>query len=85
MATVAYKRVSTVDQKTAPHLAETKVEFDKVFEDKISGKNTDRPQLQAMIAYVREGNEIYIHSLGRVARNNIELQNLVNGHQNRFL
>lgn len=79
MAIVAYKRVSTVDQKTDRQLAETKIKFDKVFEDKISGKNTDRPQLQAMIEYVREGDEIYIHSLDRLARNNTDLQNLVNG------
>ena len=77
MAKVAYKRVSTVEQNTDRQLAHIKINFDKVFEDKTSGKNTDRPQLRAMIDYVREGDEIYIHSLDRLARNNNDLQNLV--------
>ena len=75
MAEVAYKRVSTADQNTARQL-EGKT-FDKVFEDKVSGKDTNRPQLQAMLEYVRDGDVVHIHSLDRLGRNTADLLQLV--------
>ncbi|EEA9055398.1 hypothetical protein ABL75_004703 [Salmonella enterica subsp. enterica] len=51
MANVGYIRVSTTDQHTDRQLAG--VQLDKVFTDKVSGKGTDRPGLQAMLEYVR--------------------------------
>jgi DNA invertase Pin-like site-specific DNA recombinase len=49
---IGYKRVSTVDQSTARQL--DGIQFDKVYEDKASGKDTQRPQLQAALGYSRE-------------------------------
>ena len=71
MATVAYKRVSTEIQNTERQLEG--MTFDKEFEDKLSGKNKERPQLQAMVDYVRDGDIVYIHSLDRLGRNTKDL------------
>jgi DNA invertase Pin-like site-specific DNA recombinase len=49
---IGYKRVSTVDQSTARQL--DGIQFDKGYEDKASGKDTQRPQLQAALGYSRE-------------------------------
>lgn len=68
MAHVAYIRVSTVDQNTDRQLADVGIEFDKAFEDKASGKDTQRPQLQAMLEYVREGDTLHVHSIDRLSR-----------------
>jgi len=72
---VGYKRVSTVDQTTVRQL--DGVTLDKVFEDKLSGKDTRRPALQAAIDYVREGDVLVVHSLDRLARNLSDLLKLV--------
>ncbi len=50
---VGYKRVSSIDQNLARQLEG--IELDRVFPDKVSGKNTKRPQLQEMLDYIREG------------------------------
>ena len=73
---IAYKRVSSVDQNTSRQLEG--MIFDKVFEDKLSGKSKDRPQLEAMLQYVREGDHIYVHSMDRLARNLKDLLDIVN-------
>lgn len=75
MAKVAYKRVSTADQNTARQLEG--MTFDKVFEDKVSGKDTNRPELLAMLDYVRDGDELYVHSLDRLGRNTADLIQLM--------
>jgi DNA invertase Pin-like site-specific DNA recombinase len=64
---VAYKRVSTVDQNTGRQL--DGVPVDKVFEDKLSGKDRERPQLKAAVSYVRHGDTLIVHSMDRLARN----------------
>lgn len=76
MAKVGYKRVSTVDQKTDRQL--DGMNFDKMFEDKVSGKDTNRPALQTMLEYLREGDELYVHSLDRLGRNTADLIELMN-------
>lgn len=76
MAKVAYKRVSSIGQNTERQL--DGMIFDKVFEDKVSGKDTKRPALQAMLEYIREGDELYIHSLDRLGRNTADLIELMN-------
>lgn len=75
MVTVAYKRVSTADQNTARQLEG--MTFDKVFEDKVSGKDTNRPELLAMLDYVRDGDELHVHSLDRLGRNTADLIQLM--------
>ncbi len=72
---VGYLRVSTTDQSTARQL--DGVELDLVFEDKASGSNTDRPQLQACLKYVRKGDTLHVHSIDRLARNLQDLLDLV--------
>src|SRR5208283_5696653 len=50
---------------------------DKVCTDKCSGKDTKRPQLEAMLSYVREGDTVVVHSLDRLGRNLDDLRRLV--------
>jgi DNA invertase Pin-like site-specific DNA recombinase len=72
---VGYKRVSTQLQDTTRQLEwET---LDRVFEDKLSGKDTNRPQLQELIQFVRDGDTVVVHSMDRLARNVVDLMNLV--------
>lgn len=75
---VAYIRVSAVDQnlESQKELLQ-KCTINKWFEEKISGKNTDRPQLQAMLEYVREGDTVYVKDLSRLARNTKDLLDIV--------
>ncbi|MFR0693422.1 recombinase family protein [Enterobacterales bacterium AE_CKDN230030158-1A_HGKHYDSX7] len=75
MAQVGYIRISSVDQNTARQL--DGVSVDKTFTDKVSGATTDRPQLQAMLEYVREGDTIHVHSIDRLARSLVDLLALV--------
>lgn len=75
MGEVGYVRVSTTDQATDRQLAELKLS--KVFTDKLSGKDTKRPQLAACLEWVREGDTLHVHSIDRLARNLEDLQRLV--------
>ena len=75
MATVAYRRVSTTDQNTDRQLAGES--FNKEFEDKASAKDVDRPALQELINYVREGDTVVVHSIDRLARNLADLESLI--------
>ncbi len=70
-----YIRVSTLEQNTARQL--DGVSVDRTFEDRVSGKSVNRPELEAMLAYVRAGDEIFIHSMDRLARNLDDLRRLV--------
>src|ERR1035438_4799677 len=73
--TIGYKRVSTLDQTTARQL--DGVDLDRVFEDRLSGKDMNRPQLVAMMKHVREGDTVIVHSLDRLGRNLGDLRKLV--------
>jgi DNA invertase Pin-like site-specific DNA recombinase len=75
MAQVGYVRVSSVDQNTDRQL--DGIALDKMFVDKVSGATTDRPQLLAMLDYVREGDCIVVHSIDRLARSLADLLSLV--------
>lgn len=72
---VGYVRVSTVVQNTARQL--DGVKLDKVFEDKQSGKDTDRPQLQACMSHLRDGDTLHVHSMDRLARNLDDMRRIV--------
>jgi len=72
---VGYVRVSTVDQNTERQL--DGVDLDKVFTDKASGKDTARPQLQAALDYLREGDLLLVHSMDRLARSVDDLRRIV--------
>ncbi|MFC0821247.1 recombinase family protein [Moraxella marmotae] len=65
--TVGYIRVSSTDQNTERQL--DGITLDRTFTDKMTGSTKQRPQLQAMIEYVRQGDTVIVHSLDRLARN----------------
>jgi len=75
MARVGYIRVSTVEQNAARQLDDTDVE--KTFIDKASGRDAERPELQAMLEFVRAGDTLLVHSMDRLARNLDDLRGLV--------
>jgi len=72
---VGYVRVSTVDQNTVRQL--DGIEVERVFTDRASGKDTARPKLDELIAFVRDGDTVIVHSLDRLARNLDHLRRLV--------
>lgn len=72
---VGYVRVSTFEQNTERQL--DGVTLDRVFTDKASGKDTHRPQLQAALSHVREGDTLVVHSMDRLARNVEDMLRLV--------
>ena len=51
--------------------------MDRVFTDHASGKDTDRPALTECLAYVREGDELVVHSMDRLARSLVDLRRTV--------
>jgi DNA invertase Pin-like site-specific DNA recombinase len=73
--TIGYLRVSSTDQSTERQL--DGIELDRVFEDHCSGKDTNRPELQSMLGYIRDGDTLYVHSMDRLARNTVDLLQLV--------
>ncbi len=72
---IAYVRVSSFDQNPERQLEQ--VPLDRVFTDKASGKDTLRPQLEALLAFVREGDTVVVHSMDRLARNLDDLRRIV--------
>lgn len=72
---LGYVRVSTLDQNPERQLEQ--VEVDRWFTDQASGKDTRRPQLEALLTYAREGDTVLVHSLDRLARNLDDLRRLV--------
>lgn len=79
--TVGYIRVSSAGQNDARQLEG--VALDKTYTDKASGKDTQRPQLQALLEYVREGDRVMIHSMDRLARSLKDLDSIVSGLTSR--
>lgn len=75
---VGYVRVSSLDQNPERQLEELKaMQVEKIFMDKLSGKNVERPELQNMLNFVREGDTLVVHSLDRLARNLSDLLTMV--------
>ena len=77
---IGYARVSTAEQNEQRQI----VSFDsfpfhisKVFVDKCSGKNMERPQLQEMLRYVREGDTVVVSDFSRLARSTKDMLNIV--------
>jgi DNA invertase Pin-like site-specific DNA recombinase len=69
------KRVSTIIQSTERQLVD--VPCDREFEDKLSGKDRNRPQLELMMSMLREGDEVNVHSLDRIGRNTKDILEIV--------
>lgn len=75
---IAYVRVSTAEQNEERQIeALKKYDIEKWFTEKISGKNMERPKLQEMIEFAREGDTIYIHDWSRLARSTKDLLNII--------
>ena len=75
---VAYVRVSTAEQNEARQVEALKAhEIEKWFIEKISAKDMDRPQLHALLDYVREGDTVYVHDFSRLARSTKDLLEIV--------
>lgn len=72
---IGYVRVSTFDQNPERQLEN--IEVDKTYTDKASGKDVNRPALQELIDYVRDGDTVVVHSMDRLARNLDDLRKLV--------
>ena len=78
MSKIRYIRVSTEHQETARQ-QEIMCDYqvDRIFSEKISGANKDRPQLKAMLEYVREGDTLYIESISRLGHSTKDLLNII--------
>ncbi|HLG63095.1 MAG TPA: recombinase family protein [Ktedonosporobacter sp.] len=79
---IGYVRVSSYDQNEDRQI-EHMDGLDRIFTDKASGKNTERPRLQELLSYAREGDTIVVHSMDRLARNLDDLRQLVNTQTRR--
>ncbi|QRA38244.1 recombinase family protein (plasmid) [Lactiplantibacillus plantarum] len=82
MAKIGYARVSSKEQHLDRQIAALKG-VDKLFTDKLSGANTNRPELQKMLAYIREGDIVLVTELDRLGRNNHDLTKIMNSIQNK--
>jgi DNA invertase Pin-like site-specific DNA recombinase len=74
---VGYVRVSSAGQNEARQL--DGLHLDKTFTDKASGKDTERPQLKALLEFVRGGDHVLVHSMDRLARSLRDLEGVVKG------
>ena len=75
---IGYVRVSTVDQNEARQVeALKKYGIEKWYSEKVSGKDLNRPKLQEMLDFVREGDTIFIHDFSRISRSVKDLLSLI--------
>ncbi|SDB09406.1 Site-specific DNA recombinase [Streptococcus henryi] len=82
MAKIGYARVSSQDQNMDRQIEQLK-EVDKLFQEAMSGASKDRPQLKAMLDYIREGDLVVVTELERLGRNNKELTEVMNEIQTK--
>ncbi len=84
MAKIGYIRVSTEHQETARQEAiMEQYRVERVFAEKMSGKNANRPELKAMLDYIREGDTLYIESISRLGRSTRDLLNIIDVLQSK--
>lgn len=82
MSKIGYARVSSKEQNLDRQL-EALQSVSKVFSDKASGQSTERPQLQTMLDYLREGDIVIVTELDRLGRNNKDLTEIMNAIQQK--
>lgn len=81
---IAYVRVSTIEQNEQRQIeALKKYNIDKWFSEKISGKDTNRSELQLMLDYVRQGDTIHVLDFSRLARSTKDLLNIIELLENK--
>lgn len=78
MSRIGYARVSSLDQNLDRQLEALEESCSKIFSDKLSGKNTNRPALQEMLNFIREGDIVVVTELDRLGRSSKELTELMN-------
>ena len=78
---IGYVRVSSYDQNAERQLEH--LDAERIFTDKASGKDIERPELKALLSYAREGDTIVIHSMDRLARNVDDLRRIVLSERKR--
>lgn len=84
MAKVGYIRVSTAEQNEERQFtAFEELGISKIFHEKLSGKDTDRPQLRACLDYLREGDTLYVNEYSRLARSTKDLLNIIDELQQK--
>ena len=75
---IFYARCSTAEQNEARQLGDAHAcHAEKIYIDKASGKNRDRPQLEAMISFAREGDKVVCSDISRIARNTRDLLTII--------
>lgn len=75
---IAYVRVSTAEQNEQRQVeALKKHRIERWFTEKVSGKDANRPQLQAMLEFAREGDTVFVHDFSRLARSTADLLQIV--------
>ncbi|TFJ56373.1 Pin-related site-specific recombinase/DNA invertase [Carnobacterium maltaromaticum] len=82
MSRIGYARVSSKDQNLERQLLALE-ECSKIFSDKLSGKDTQRPQLQEMLNFIRENDIVVVSELDRLGRNNEDLTAVMNAIQDK--
>ena len=80
---VGYIRVSSIDQNTARQEAMMNENVERLFVDKASGKNMERPQLKEMLGFVRKGDVLIVESISRLARNTRDLLTIIEELNNK--
>ncbi|WP_282802550.1 recombinase family protein [Secundilactobacillus kimchicus] len=84
MMKVGYARVSTRIQNLARQLeALKKAQVEKIFQEKMSGKNQDRPELIKLLNFIREGDEVVVLDLDRLGRNMNDIKNILETIKNK--
>lgn len=78
---VGYIRVSSIEQSTERQL--DGIELDEIFEEKISAKDCQRVELKKCLQFLRRQDTLYVHSICRLARNQKDLLNIVEGLVNK--
>lgn len=78
MAKIGYARVSSYEQNLDRQIQKLEArEVDKIYTDKLSGKNKQRPGLKLMLDYIRDGDVVIVTELDRLGRNNKELSQMI--------
>ena len=81
---IGYIRVSTEEQNTArQEVLMEALGVDRVFIDKMSGKNANRPALKSMLDFVREGDVVVVSEIARLARNTMDLLGIIDQLQSK--
>ena len=81
---VGYARVSTTEQNLNRQLEQLKkADCKKIFQEKVSGKDTNRPELQKMLDFIRENDEVIIISMDRLGRNSRDISNILEQNKSK--